>query len=256
MSHMLVLGVCFVPRRRGYDPLLMDNAAPRALIVRKLKGLESIISVTSVHYEMSLTDSWRFCTADDNLPMEDCTPDPLHPDFKRLKQLYLHANPNYQGRFSVPVLWDKQLETIVSNESSEIIRMLYTDFDEFLPEDKRAIDLYPAHLRKQIDEVNEWTHIEAHLESQGGPYYFGSTITEADIRLYVTIVRFDPVYDRFDYPNIHGWLLNLYWNVKAFRDTTSFEHIKNHYFMSLTMLNPNGIVPEGPVPDILPWEEL
>ena len=113
-----------------------------------------------------------------------------------------------------------------------------------------------AHLR----------YIEAHLKSHKGPYYFGSTITEADIRLYVTIVRFDPVYVslfktnkgmiRFDYPHIHGWLLNLYWNVKAFRDTTSFDHIKNHYFMSLTMLNPNGIVPDGPVPDILPLEDL
>lgn len=126
--------------------------------MRKLKGLESIISLTSVHYHMSLTESWRFATPDDNLPMEDCTPDPLHPDFKRLKQLYLHADPNYQGRFSVPVLWDKQLDTIVSNESSEIIRMLYTEFDELLPEDERGIDLYPQDLQKKIDEVNEWTY--------------------------------------------------------------------------------------------------
>ena len=72
--------------------------------------------------------------------------------------MYLRANPNYQGRFSVPVLWDKKLETIVSNESSEIIRMLYTEFDELLHEDKRAVDLYPEFLRKKIDEVNEWTY--------------------------------------------------------------------------------------------------
>ncbi|KAJ9609207.1 S-glutathionyl-(chloro)hydroquinone reductase [Cladophialophora chaetospira] len=109
--------------------------------------------------------------------------------------------------------------------------------------------------------------VESHLAStsNSGPYYYGGSITEADIRLYVTIIRFDPVYVslfktnkgmiRFQYPNIHRWVRNLYWNVPAFKDTTSFEHIKGHYFMSLTMLNPSGIVPEGPVPDILPLEE-
>lgn len=112
---------------------------------------------------------------------------------------------------------------------------------------------------------NHLDRIETHLTSQTGPYYFGSSITEADIRLYVTIVRFDPVYVslfktnkgmiRFQYPQIHRWLQNLYWNVSAFKDTTSFEHIKNHYFMSLTILNPNGIVPEGPLPDILPLDQ-
>lgn len=107
---------------------------------------------------MSLTDSWRFVAADETLPMDDCTPDPLHPEFQRLKELYFHADPNYPGRFTVPVLWDKKLETIVSNESSEIIRMLYTEFDDLLPEDKRGVDLYPEHLRKDIDAVNEWTY--------------------------------------------------------------------------------------------------
>lgn len=107
--------------------------------------------------------------------------------------------------------------------------------------------------------------IETHLASTPGPYYFGSRVTEADIRLYVTIVRFDPVYVslfktnkgmiRFQYPHIHKWLRDLYWNVGAFKGTTSFEHIKGHYFASLLMLNPSGIVPEGPVPDMLPLDE-
>jgi len=225
--------------------------------------------------------------------MDDCTPDPLHPDFKRLKDLYFHADANYIGRFTVPVLWDKKLETIVSNESSEIIRMFYTEFDQFLPEERRGVDLYPESLRKEIEEVNAWTYdnvnngvykcglaktqsayhtavtdlfdhldrIEAHLSAQSGPYYFGANITEADIRLYVTIIRFDPVYVslfktnkgmiRFQYPHIHNWVRNLYWNVSAFKETTSFEHIKGHYFESLLLLNPSGIVPDGPVPHVL-----
>ena len=107
---------------------------------------------------MSLVDSWRFVNPDEHLPMDDVTPDPLHPDFKRVKELYLHADPNYLGRFTVPVLWDKKLDTIVNNESSEIARMLYTEFDQFLPEDKRGVDLYPENLKKVIDEVNVWTY--------------------------------------------------------------------------------------------------
>jgi glutathionyl-hydroquinone reductase len=133
-------------------------AAHRTLLVRKLKGLESIISVTSVHYHMSIVESWRFVAPDENLPMEDVTPDPLHPKFKRLPELYHHAEPNYTGRFTVPVLWDKKTETIVNNESSEIIRMLYTEFDQLLPEEKREVDLYPEELRKEIQEVNAWTY--------------------------------------------------------------------------------------------------
>ncbi|KAL6244764.1 S-glutathionyl-(chloro)hydroquinone reductase [Rhinocladiella similis] len=291
-------GARFPPEPNRYH-LYVSYACPwahRALIVRKLKGLESLISVTSVHWHMSLTDSWRFVTPDETLPMDDCTPDPLHSDFKRLKELYLRANPDYQGRFSVPVLWDKKLETIVSNESSEIIRMLYTEFDDLLPNDKRAVDLYPAELREAIEDANSWTYeninngvykcgiaksqeayhdavtnlfnhldkVESHLAHQPGPYYFGSNITEADVRLYVTIVRFDPVYVllfktnkgmiRYQYPNIHKWLRTLYWTVPAFKDTTSFEHIKNHYFVSLTLVNPAGVVPEGPVPHVLPLE--
>ncbi|KAJ9642705.1 S-glutathionyl-(chloro)hydroquinone reductase [Knufia peltigerae] len=293
-------GARFPPEANRYH-LYVSYACPwahRTLIVRKLKGLESLISVTSVHWHMSLTDSWRFVTPDEKLPMDDCTPDPLHSDVKRPKELYLRANPDYQGRFSVPVLWDKTLETIVSNESSEIIRMLYTEFDDLLPEDKRAVDLYPVELREKIDEANGWTYeninngvykcglaktqeayheavsnlfnhldkVESHLASGSspGPYYFGAEITEADIRLYVTMIRFDPVYVslfktnkgmiRYQYPNIHKWLRNLYWTVPAFKDTTSFEHIKNHYFVSLTILNPAGVVPEGPTPHVLPLE--
>jgi glutathionyl-hydroquinone reductase len=104
--------------------------------------------------------------------------------------------------------------------------------------------------------------VEAHLSSNIVPYYFGSQITEADVRLYVTLIRFDPVYVslfktnkkmiRHDYPKIHEYMRRLYWQVRAFHQTTIFEHIKPHYFMSLVMLNPAGVVPEGPVPHVLP----
>ena len=111
------------------------------------------------------------------------------------------------------------------------------------------------------------SRVETHLSTASAkePYYFGSSLTEADIRLYCTIIRFDPVYItlfktnkgmiRTHFPAIHKWVRNLYWNVPAFKETTSFEHIKGHYFMSLTLLNPSGIVPEGPVPDIEPLDK-
>jgi glutathionyl-hydroquinone reductase len=134
------------------------NLAHRTLIVRKLKGLEEILPVTVLHYHLLLTTSWRFMKPDEHLPGPDCTPDPLHPEFKNLSELYLLASPEYPGRFSVPVLWDKKLNTIVNNESSEIIRMLYTEFDAFLPEKYRHVDLYPENLRAEIDLANEWMY--------------------------------------------------------------------------------------------------
>ena len=116
------------------------------------------------------------------------------------------------------------------------------------------------------DLFSHLDRVEEHLQNQekNGPFYFGDSITEADVRLYVTIIRFDPVYVnlfktnrkmiRYDYPAIHKWVRHLYWNVPAFHDTTEFEHIKGHYFKSLIMLNPNGVVPEGPLPNIFPVE--
>lgn len=97
-------------------------------------------------------------TADEKLPGDGVTPDPLHPDFKRVRDLYRHANPEYDGRLTVPALWDKKLETIVSNESSEIIRMFNTEFDGLLSDDKKGVNLYPDHLRKDIDEANDWIY--------------------------------------------------------------------------------------------------
>ncbi|WEW57409.1 S-glutathionyl-(chloro)hydroquinone reductase [Emydomyces testavorans] len=240
---------------------------------------------------------WRFATADEKLPGET-HPDPLH-DFTHLRQVYFESNKDYVGRFTVPTLYDKKTKQI----SAEIIRMFYYEFDDLLPEKYRKVDLFPQQLRKDIEETNEWVYntvnngvykcgfattqeayenaiqplfssldrIESHLASKYNPsdpstiYFFGNTLTEADIRLYTTIVRFDPVYlqhfkcnvrdIRSGYPAIHRWLRHLYWDIAAFGETTEFEHIKKHYTKSHRQINQFGITPVGPVPDILGKDE-
>ncbi|KIW60271.1 hypothetical protein PV05_00501 [Exophiala xenobiotica] len=291
------------PAEKDRYHLYVSYACPwahRTLIVRRLKGLENIIGFTSVHWHMA-EKGWRFATPDEHVPGENTTPEPLHPDFTHLRDLYFAADRDYAARFTVPVLWDKKKQTIVSNESAEIIRMLYTEFDDLLPEQFKAangnVDLYPERLRHEIDETNAWTYddinngvyksgfattqeayennvrklfssldrAEADLAKSSGPFYFGDKITEADVRLYTTIVRFDPVYVqhfkcnikdiRSGYPNLHKWLRNLYWTVPAFGETTEFEHIKKHYTKSHKQINQFSITPVGPLPDILKLDE-
>ncbi|KAI9787277.1 MAG: S-glutathionyl-(chloro)hydroquinone reductase [Peltula sp. TS41687] len=308
----------FPPEKDRYH-LYVSYACPwahRTLIVRKLKGLEDIIPFTCVHWHLQekgefglfscqavlhssngFQKGWRFVTPDEKLPGEDVTPDPLHADFKHLRDVYFKVDPEYKGRFTVPTLYDKKLGTIVNNESSEIIRMMYTEFDDLLPEEYKKFDLFPEDLRSDIEEMNDWVYndinngvyksgfattqeayekavtklfssldrIEAHKASEKGPYIFGSRLTEADIRLYTTIVRFDPVYVqhfkcnvrdiRSGYPALHAWLRHLYWDNAAFKDTTEFEHIKKHYTKSHTQINPFSITPVGPLPDILPLDQ-
>ncbi|KAI9036383.1 glutathione S-transferase family protein [Aspergillus affinis] len=288
-------GAEFPPEKDRYH-LYVSYASHRTLITRKLKGLEDIISFTSVHWHLA-EKGWRFATQEENLPGENAVPDPLHPQYTHLRELYFSNDPEYSGRFTVPVLFDKKTQRIVSNESAEIIRMFYTEFDSLLPQQYQSIDLYPSALRASIDATNDWTYndvnngvyksgfattqeayekavttlfasldkIEEHLATTQGPFYFGSAITEIDIRLFTTIVRFDPVYVqhfkcnvrdiRSGYPAVHRWLRHLYWQVPAFRDTTEFEHIKKHYTKSHKQINPFGITPVGPVPDILPQDE-
>jgi glutathionyl-hydroquinone reductase len=101
---------------------------------------------------------WRFPTADETLPGENVTPDPFHPEVKHMQDLYFMVDPQYSGRYTVPVLWDKKTNTIVNNESSEIIRILNTEFNLLLPEKYASVDLYPADLRSEIDERNAWTY--------------------------------------------------------------------------------------------------
>lgn len=125
--------------------------------MRKLKGLEDFISYTSVHWHM-LEKGWRFATAGEDVAGENVTPDPLHEGASHLRDIYFAQEPNYTGRFTVPTLYDKKQQCIVSNESAEIIRMFYHEFDDLLPDQYKGVDLLPDDLKAQIEETNEWTY--------------------------------------------------------------------------------------------------
>ncbi len=250
--------------------------AHRTLIVRKLKRLEDVISVSIVDHFMG-DHGWTFrqrggATGDDLYGL-----DYLH-------QIYTKADPSYSGRVTVPVLWDRQEETIVSNESSEIIRMLNEAFDAF---GDAALDLYPARLRVEIDAWNDRIYpsinngvyrcgfattqeaydeafdelfgaldaVEAQLSKSR--YLVGDRMTEADVRLFTTLVRFDPVYfGHFkcnlrriaDYPNLWNYTCDLY-QVPGVAETVDLHHIKQHYYASHETINPTRIVPRGPAID-------
>ncbi|WP_406872408.1 glutathione S-transferase family protein [Aminobacter sp. P9b] len=250
--------------------------AHRTLIFRALKKLEDIISVSVVHHFMG-ENGWTFRTDD------GATGDTLYGlDF--LHQLYTKADPTYSGRVTVPVLWDKKENTIVSNESSEIIRMLNSAFDEW---GDASLDFYPEALRREIDAMNDLVYpsinngvyragfatTQAAYEEAFGElfaaldtledrlsrqrYLVGNTLTEADWRLFTTLVRFDPVYvGHFktnlrriaDYPNLSNYLRELY-QVPGVAETVNLHHIKSHYYGSHTGINPTGVVPVGPEVD-------
>jgi putative glutathione S-transferase len=247
--------------------------AHRTLIFRALKGLENVIPVSIVH-PMMPAESWVF----GDYP--GATPDHVH-GFEKLHQLYEHCDPGFDGVVTVPVLYDKHRNMIVNNESSEIIRMFNSAFDQWGHAD---VDFYPEYLRSDIDVINKLVydninngvyrtgfattqkayerahnslfdtldHLEKHLSKQR--YLVGDQITEADWRLYTTLVRFDPVYHGhfkcnrrrlIDYPNLWGYTRELY-QVSGVAETVNFDHIKTHYYGSHTMINPTGIVPSGP----------
>jgi glutathionyl-hydroquinone reductase len=247
--------------------------ASRALIFRSLKRLKDVISVSVVHHYMG-PDGWTFRTED------GATGDTLY-GLDLLHQIYTKADPAYSGRVTVPVLWDKKLETIVNNESSEIIRMLNSAFDQW---GDASVDFYPERLRGEIDRINALVYpavnngvyragfattqsayeeafvelfaaldtLEDRLDSHR--YLVGDRITEADWRLFTTLVRFDPVYvGHFkcnlrriaDYPNLSNYLRDLY-QVPGVAETVNLHHIKSHYYGSHTSINPTRIVPVGP----------
>ncbi|KAK7435223.1 S-glutathionyl-(chloro)hydroquinone reductase [Stygiomarasmius scandens] len=263
--------------------------ATRTLIVRKLKGLEDFISV-SVASPRKDDDGWPFATVDGDFPGTEA--DPLY-NYGHTKDLYIRADPNFSGRYTVPILWDKKLHTIVNNESSEIIRIFNSAFNDLLPSEYAKVDLYPEHLRKEIDEINDWVYTDINngvyrsgfattqqayedavksvfsgldkVEKilQGDKKFLvGNQLTEADVRLWVTTIRFDVAYHgifkcnikniRHGYPAINGWMKTLYWNYDPFKSSTDFYHIKAGYYSTATWINPTKIYPVGPIPDIEP----
>ncbi len=247
-------------------------------MLRKLKGLEAIIPVSVVH-PLMLEHGWTFGT-----DFPGATGEPLyHKNY--LYQLYLQANPDYSGRTTVPVLWDTVEKTIVSNESADIIRMFNSAFDAV---GARAGDYYPAALRGQIDEINDWVYDRvnngvykagfattqaAYDDAVAGVfdaldrlerilgrhrYLTGNRLTEADMRLWTTLIRFDPVYvthfkcDRrriSDYLNLSGFLRDIY-QMPGVAETVDFAHIRHHYYRSHATLNPHGIISIGPEYDL------
>jgi putative glutathione S-transferase len=263
------------PAEAGRYHLYVCLACPwahRTLIMRRLKGLEEIIGVSMVNAFMG-EGGWTFDAEGDNA-------DKLYHS-SRLYEIYLRAQPDYTGRVTVPVLWDRQRETIVNNESAEIIHMFNSAFDHL---GAKEGDYYPESLRGEIDELNAFiypninngvyragfaTTQEAYEEAwydvfnaldridarlAGRRYLAGDSLTEADIRLFTTLIRFDAVYfGHFkcnrrrieDYPNLRGYVRDIY-QQPGVAKTVDIPFIKRHYYSSHRTINPTGIVPLGP----------
>ena len=250
--------------------------AHRTLIFRAIKGLEDMISISAVNPVMA-SEGWTF------EPGDNVIPDSVNGT-SRLYEVYLKADPAYEGRVTVPALWDLETGTIVNNESSEIIRMFNSAFDGL---GARPGDYYPEHLRGEIDEVNEFIYrninngvyrsgfattqdayeeavtalfetldeLDERLSRQR--YLVGNTLSEADWRFLPTLLRFDAVYHGHfkcnlkrieDYPNLSGYMRELY-QFAGVAETVFVEHTKTHYYASHKTINPTGIVPLGPVLD-------
>ena len=270
------------PPRAGRYHLYISYACPwahRTLIVRKLKGLEDAISYDVVDWLLG-PRGWSFESTN-----AGTTGDRVN-GFEYLREAYTSTDADYNGAVTVPTLWDKQSGRIVNNESAEIIRMFNHEFQEVAANPN--IDLYPEHLQQYIDELNDWIYpkinngvyrcgfarkqgaysrafqelfealdqVEEILS--GSRYLTGAELTEADVRLFTTLVRFDPVYFTHfkcnqrrivEYPNTWGYVRDIY-QLPGVAETVNMEHIKHHYFVSHRQINPFGIVPDGPDLDL------
>ena len=248
------------------------------MIVRRLKGLEQVVGLSVVD---PVRDELGWAFRDG----PGYTRDPLN-GFRYLSEAYVARDPQYRGRVTVPVLWDTQTKRIVSNSDDDIMRMLECEFEAFAP---GTIDLYPAALRSGIDALNEIIYasvndgvyqagfataqaayeraayrvfatldeLDARLATSR--YLFGPAPVETDIRLFVTLIRFDAVYfGHFkcnlrrivDYPNLSGYVRDLY-QYRGIGETVDFEHIKRHYYYTHDDINPTRIVPIGPLQDFM-----
>jgi glutathionyl-hydroquinone reductase len=264
----------------GRYHLYVSRACPwahRSIIVRRLKGLEDVITMSVVD-PVRDERGWAFG------PGRGHGPDPVN-GFAFLSQAYLASDPGFSGRVTVPVLWDRETERIVNNESADVIRLLNSEWDEWAD---RSVDLYPADLRDEIDAVNDVVYRTvnngvyragfattqeayeeafdalfttlADLDRRLGErrYLAGDRITEADWRLFTTLVRFDSVYVLHfkcnlrrivDHANLWPYLRELY-QVPGVAETVDFDHIKRHYYLTHGSINPTGIVPRGPDLDL------
>lgn len=269
-------GARFAPEAGRYH-LYVSLACPwahRTLVVRALKGLETAISVSVVN-PLMLEHGWTF------EPGPGVVADPIG-GARYLHEVYRRAKPLYTGRVTVPVLWDTREGTIVSNESSEIVRMLNGAFDSLAT--RPLGDLYPEAHRAEIDAINARVYadvnngvyeagfattqsayegavkrvffaldfLDAHLRARR--WLVGDALSEADVRLFTTLVRFDPVYNGHfkcnvrrlvDYENLWRYTRRIY-QLPSVKETVDFDHIKRHYYASHRMINPTGIVPLGP----------
>lgn len=276
-------GAQFAPESGRYH-LYVSLACPwahRTLILRKLKGLESHISVSVVSPDM-LDNGWEFGAKH---PQDTASSIDHLFNFEYMHQVYTKDTADITTRVTVPVLWDKKTQKIVNNESAEIIRIFNSAFNELTG---NTDDYYPESLRKEIDDINTFvypninngvykagfaTTQEAYEEAvtklfdaldtlelrlQGQRYLVGNRITEADWRLFTTLLRFDPVYvGHFkcnlkriaDYPALSSYVKDLY-QVNGVKETVNFEHIKRHYYYSHSMINPTQVVPSGPILDL------
>ncbi|CDP11239.1 unnamed protein product [Coffea canephora] len=275
------------PAEAGRYHLYVSYGCPwasRCLACFKIKGLDKIISFTAVKISWARTKDtdehmgWVFPASSTEEPGAD--PDPLN-GAKSIRELYEIASSNYSGRYTVPVLWDKKTKTIVNNESAEIIRMLNTEFNDLA--ENPELDLYPSHLQSQIDEINRWIYEEINngvykcgfarkqepydeavkklyealdkceemLSKQR--YLCGGTVTEADIRLFVTLIRFDEAYAVYfkcnkklirEYPNLFNYTKDIF-QLPGISSTVKMDFIKKGYG-SLSSNNPSGIIACGP----------
>lgn len=278
-DHVTADGSSAFPAAAGRYHLYVSLACPwahRAVIVRELKGLQDAVGMTVVD-PIRDEAGWRFL-AD--------APDPLH-DWTHLSEAYVASDPSFDGRVTVPVLWDTETATIVNNESADIIVMLNSAFDAFASHPE--LDLYPEALRSEIEALNDRVYetvnngvyrsgfaaTQAAYEAAVVPlfdtldfleerlatrrYVMGDAPTLADWRLFTTLVRFDAVYHGHfkcnlrklsEYPSLFGYLRDLH-QAPGVAGTVDFDHIKRHYYATHRSVNPTGIVPLGPVQDLL-----
>ncbi|KAI8326064.1 glutathione S-transferase [Martensiomyces pterosporus] len=267
------------PAEAGRYHLYVSYTCPwahRTIIVRNLKGLQNVVGL-SIADPVLGPNGWEFSVPDEVTGA------------KYLREIYFKAEPAYAARFTVPVLWDKKKQTIVNNESAEIIRIFNSAFDDLVEPEYRGVTFYPEDLRAQIDEVNEWIydtvnngvykagfatkqeayerHVPVLFKSLDriedilakSEFLVGDRLTEADLRLFTTIVRFDPVYHghfkcnlkqiETGYPNILRWAREVY-QIPGVKETVKIDHIKQGYYLSQISTNPNKIIPLSNGPDL------